>query len=208
MSLINHNKMNFKGYRLAAVIVLLAFFIYYCFASISIGLYPGGFDIMNDLWTHLRWYNYNPLGAFIFRIGSVIYGISVIIFFIMFDKWMFEGIKRTLARVIQGIGMVLGFLIVITEFLADIEIFFTISSGLVQLLTICLLIIVIITLFPHPKFWRWFLIIFVINIGFNFYLLYLGITGSLITEFRIIDLLVTLISQISICSLAINMLIQ
>jgi hypothetical protein len=124
----------------------------------------------------------------------------------MFNSWIVERTNRLLLRFIQGIGMILGFLMVLTEFLADMDLFFTISSGLIILLTICLLSLQIFTLWSHPVFWRWLLIIFVLNIGFSIYLLYLGILGLPISEFRIVDFLVTVLSQMSICFLAINTL--
>lgn len=180
---------------------------YYIFALIAISAYPGGFDIWNDLWTHLRWYGYNPDGALFFRIGNLIYAISLILFFIDFHRWHIKGEKRQMLIILaQVLGFIVGVLMVISEIFADIDAIFFITSGLSLLLTLIFLIFTSFALYNHSKFWKPLIFFFLITIGFTVYILYLGITNTPIIDFRIIDFLVTAFNQGAICLIAINML--
>ena len=188
------------------ILLFLGLIGYYIFAFIAISAYPGGFDILNDLWTHLRWYGYNPDGALFFRIGNIIYAISLILFFIGFNKWQIEGKKRQLLIVTAQIdGFTVGLLMVISEIFADIDEIFFITSGLSLLLMVFYLILIIFSLYHHPKFWRPLIFFFVVTIGFTVYILYLGITNTLIVQFRIIDFIVISSNQVAICLIAMNM---
>lgn len=190
-----------------SILLFVGLIGYYIFALIAISAYSGGFDVWNDLWTHLRWYGYNPYGALFFRIGNIIYAGALIVFFIGFKKWQVENEKRRLIIVLaQIIGFVVGFLMIISEIFADIDEVFFITSGLSLLLMLAFLILTSSVLYKHPKFWKPLIFFFLISIVFTVYILYLGITNTPIIEFRIIDFLVTAFNQVSICLIAINML--
>lgn len=191
-----------------SILLFLGLICYYIFALIAISTYSGGFNIWNDLWTHLRWYGYNPEGALFFRIGNITYSISVVLFFTGFHRWLTQNKERRLLIILAQIdGFLAGILMILSEIFADIDEVFFITSGLSLLLLIIFLILSIFSLYRQPKFWKPSIIIFVISIGFSIYLLYLGITDAPIVEFRIIDFLVTIFNQCAICLIAINMLI-
>lgn len=202
MVLMKYIKRNFNS-----IAVFIGLISYYFFSIIALLKFTGGFDILNDLWTHLRWYGYNPEGALFFRIGNLIYGGTLLLFFFGFNKWSTEiQEKKRFITLNQIIGLIIAILMIITELFADIDLIFFITSGLSLLLMIVFLIAGPLSLYHHPKFWKILIIFFIINIGFNSYLLYLGITDALIVEFRIVDFLVTAFNQLSICLIAINML--
>ena len=190
-----------------SIFLFLGLIGYYIFALIAISAYSGGFDIWNDLWTHLRWYGYNPEGALFFRIGNLIYAVSLILFFIGFYRWQVEGKNRRLLLIsTQIVGFIVGFLMFISEIFADNDEIFFITSGLSLLLMQVFLVLTIFSLYHHPDFWKPLIFFFVITIGLTMYILYFGITNIPIVQFRIIDFLVTAFNQVSICLIAINML--
>jgi len=189
-----------------SIMLFLGLIGYHVFALIAISTYSGDFDIWNDLWTHLRWYGYNPEGALFFRIGNLIYAVSFLLFFMGFYRWNVKNEeKRLLIILTQILGLLVGFLMIISEIFADMDDVFFITSGLTLLLTQIFLILTSFALYNHPKFWKPLIIFFLITMGFTVYILYLGITNTPIIDFRIIDLLVTVLNQVAICLIAINM---
>ena len=103
------------------------------------------------------------------------------------------------------VGIVMAALIIVGELLADQATMFVIVSGLSLLLVIFLLIGIASSLYSHPTFWKPSIIFFIISVALSSYLLYMGAFDLLIREFRIIDLLVTVLNQASMCVVALNM---
>jgi len=179
---------------------------YYFLALIAIFNYPGSFDIYNDLWTHLRWFEYNLDGALFFRIGNVFYALTLIIFFLSISgRTTAETERRFPVYLIQIIGISIAVLMIVGEILADQAIIFVIASGTILLLTIIILIGIPILLYSHPEFWKVSILLFIISIALSSYLLFMGALDAPIREFRIIDFLITAFNQASICIIALNM---
>lgn len=179
--------------------------IYYLLAIVAIFNYVGGFDIYNNLWTHLRWFEYNLEGALFFRIGNVIYALALAIFFLGGGSWVTAVTERRfLIYFIQVIGISIATLMIIREVLADQTIIFSIASGTIYLLTIIILIGIPILFNNHPGFWKASILLFIISIVLGSYLLYMGIIDAPIRAFRIIDFLATVFNQASIFVIALN----
>ncbi|MFW9804852.1 MAG: hypothetical protein ACFFFC_19505 [Candidatus Thorarchaeota archaeon] len=70
------------------IFLLVRLIVYYLLAELAILSYPGGFDLYNDLWTHLRWLGYNPDGAMLFRICSEIYALSLVVLVLSASGWI------------------------------------------------------------------------------------------------------------------------
>jgi hypothetical protein len=178
---------------------------YYLLAIVAIFNYVGGFDIYNNLWTHLRWFEYNLEGALFFRIGNVIYALALAIFFLGGGSWVTAVTERRfLIYFIQVIGISIATLMIIREVLADQTIIFSIASGTSFLLTIIILIGIPILFYNHPGFWKASILLFIISIALGSYLLYMGIIDAPIRAFRIIDFLATVFNQASIFVIALN----
>lgn len=178
---------------------------YYLLAIVAIFNYVGGFDIYNDLWTHLRWFEYNLEGALFFRIGNVIYALALAIFFLSGGSWVTAVTERRfLIYFIQVIGISIATLMIIREVLADQTIIFSIASGTSYLLTIIILIGIPILFYNHPGFWKASILLFIISIVLGSYLLYMGVIDAPIRAFRIIDFLATVFNQASIFVIALN----
>jgi hypothetical protein len=178
---------------------------YYLLAIVAIFNYVGGFDIYNDLWTHLRWFEYNLEGALFFRIGNVIYALALAIFFLSGGSWVTAVTERRfLIYFIQVIGISIATLMIIREVLADQTIIFSIASGTSYLLTIIILIGIPILFYNHPGFWKASILLFIISIVLGSYLLYMGIIDAPIRALRIIDFLATVFNQASIFVIALN----
>jgi hypothetical protein len=187
------------------IFLVIGLLVYYSLAIIAIVNYSGGFDIYNDLWTHLRWFEYNSGGALFFRIGNVIYALTLIIFFLSVSGWIAAvAERRFLIYLIQVIGISIAVLMIIGEILADQSIVFVIASGTSLLLTVIILIGIPILLYSHPEFWKVSILLFIISIALSSYLLYMGIIDAPIREFRIIDFLATAFNQVSIFIIAFN----
>ncbi|MHA3964487.1 MAG: hypothetical protein AM325_013215 [Candidatus Thorarchaeota archaeon SMTZ1-45] len=185
--------------------LFIGLLVYYSLAIIAIFNYSGGFDIYNDLWTHLRWFEYNLDGALYFRIGNVTYALTLIIFFLSVNGWITAVTeRRSPIYLIQVIGISIAGLMILGEILADQAIIFAIASGTSLLLTVIILIGIPILLYSHPEFWKVSILLFIISIVLSSYLLYMGITDAPIREFRIIDFLVTAFNQVSIFTIALN----
>ena len=190
---------------IGSISLLIGLIVYYLLSIIAIFNYPGGFDIYNDLWTHLRWFEYNTDGALFFRIGNVIYAVTMMVFFLSISG---QGIviteKRVSKNVIQTIGSSISLLMIIGEILADQAMIFVIASGVSLLLTTVILIGFPILLYDQLGFWKVSILLIVISIGLSAYLLYMGAIDAPIREFRIIDLLGTAFNQASIFTIALN----
>lgn len=185
--------------------MLIGLIIYYLLSIIAIYNYSGSFDIYNDLWTHLRWFEYNPDGALFFRIGNVIYAVTLMIFFLSINgQSIVVTEKRVSKYLIQTIGLSISVLMIIGEILADQSIIFSISSGASLLLTSIILIGFSILLYNQQGFWKLSILLIVSSIGLSSYLLYMGVIDAPIREFRIIDLLTTVLNQASIFTIASN----
>ena len=186
------------------VSLIIGIFVYYSLAIIAIFQYPGGFDIFNDLWTHLRWLGYNPNGALFIRIGNFVYALTLVFFFLSFSRWITDE-RRFRIYLIQIFGILIATSMIIGEILADQVTIFIISSGVGLLLTIITLLGIASSLYGHPEFWKASITLFIISIVLSSYLLYMGIIDAPIQEFRIIDFLVTALNQASIFVIALNM---
>ena len=185
--------------------LFLGLLAYYLLAIVAIFNYVGGFDIYNNLWTHLRWFEYNLEGALFFRIGNVIYALALAIFFLSGGSWVTAVTERRfLIYFIQVIGISIATLMIIREVLADQTIIFSIASGTSYLLTIIILIGIPILFYNHPGFWKASILLFIISIVLGSYLLYMGIIDAPIRAFRIIDFLATVFNQASIFVIALN----
>lgn len=186
--------------------LLIGLIVYYLLSIIAIYSYPGGFDIFNDLWTHLRWLEYNMDGALFFRIGNVIYAVALMIFFLSVNGWTIAGVEnRTPTYLFQVIGISIAVLMIIGEILADQSMIFVIASGISLLMTVILLIGIPFLLYNQPGFWRVSMVLIIISIGLSLYLLYMGAINAPFREFRIIDLLTVALNQASIFTIASNM---
>jgi hypothetical protein len=178
---------------------------YYLLAIVAIFNYVGGFDIYNNLWTHLRWFEYNLEGALFFRIGNVIYALALAIFFLSGGSWVSAITERRFSiYFIRIIGISIATLMIIREVLADQTIIFSIASGTSFLLTIIILIGIPILFYNHPGFWKASILLFIISIALGSYLLYMGIIDAPIRALRIIDFLATVFNQASIFVIALN----
>jgi hypothetical protein len=185
--------------------LFLGLLAYYLLAIVAIFNYVGGFDIYNNLWTHLRWFEYNLEGALFFRIGNVIYALALAIFFLSGGSWVTAVTERRfLIYFIQVIGISIATLMIIREVLADQTIIFSIASGTSFLLTIIILIGIPILFYNHPGFWKASILLFIISIALGSYLLYMGIIDAPIRALRIIDFLATVFNQASIFVIALN----
>lgn len=197
--------MKLDNFVIGSISLFIGLLVYYVLAIIAIFNYSGGFDIYNDLWTHLRWFEYNLDGALLFRIGNIIYALTLTIFFLSVRPWITAATERkVLGYLIQVIGISISVLMIIGEILADQVTIFIITSGTSLLLTIVILIGIPVLLYKHPGFWKVPIILFIIGIGLSSYLLYMGIIDAPIREFRIIDFLVAAFNQASICIIALN----
>ena len=186
--------------------LLVGLIVYYLLAVLAILSYPGGFDLYNDLWTHLRWLGYNPDGALFFRIGNVIYALSLVVFFLSASGWItFATEKKRTMYLIQAIGISIAVSMIIGELLADQALIFVIASGVSLLLIVVILVGISVSMYTTPGFWRVLILLFIISIAMSLYLLYMGVIDAPIQDFRIIDLLVTAFNQASICAIALNM---
>jgi hypothetical protein len=190
---------------IGSISLLIGLIVYYLLSIISIYNYPGGFDIYNDLWTHLRWFEYNIDGAMFFRIGSVIYAVTQMVFFLSIGgQSTVVTEKRVSKYFIQIIGISISVLMIIGEILADESIIFSISSGASLLLTGIILIGFPILLYNQQGFWKLSLLLIISSIVLSSYLLFMGVIDAPIREFRIIDLLTTVLNQVSIFTIASN----
>ena len=186
--------------------LLIGLIVYYLLSIIAIFNYPGSFDICNDLWTHLRWFEYNPDGAVFFRSGNVIYALTLMIFFLSINRGItsIEG-RKVPAYLIQVIGISIAVLVITGEVLADQAAIFIIASGTSLLLTIVILIGFLTLLRGHPEFWKISVLLFIVSIVFSSYLIYIGVIDAPIREFRIIDFLSTASNQASFFIISLNM---
>ncbi|MFX1261113.1 MAG: hypothetical protein ACFFAZ_03410 [Promethearchaeota archaeon] len=193
-----------------SVIGLISLFFgllaYYLLAIVAIFNYSERFDIYNDLWTHLRWFEYNLEGALFFRIGNVLYALTLAIFFLSASGWQSAVAERKSSiYLIQTIGISIAISMIIREVLADQANIFAIASGAGLLLTVIILVGIAFSSWSYPEFWRASILFFIISIILSSYLLYMGIIDAPIQEFRIIDFLVTVFNQASIFAIALNM---
>jgi hypothetical protein len=190
---------------IGSISLVIGLLVYYLLAIIAIFNYSGGFDIYNDLWTHLRWFEYNLNGALFFRIGNIIYELTLIIFFLSISGWTTTETERRLpVYLIQIIGISIAVLMIVGEILADQAVIFVIASGTSLLLTVILLIGLPVLLYNQPGFWRVSILLIIVSIGLSSYLLYMGAIDAPIREFRIIDLLTVALNQASIFTIASN----
>jgi hypothetical protein len=197
--------MNLQKSMIGSISLFIGLVAYYVLALIAILNYPGNFDINNDLWTHLRWFEYNPDGALFFRIGNLIYALTLLIFFLSVKVWKPEiPDKRTPVYLIQIIGISIAVLMIASEILAEQSMIFVIASGVSFLLTIIILIGFPILLYDQQGFWKVSILLIIISIGLSSYLLYMGAIDAPIRDFRIIDLLTTAFNQASIFTIASN----
>jgi hypothetical protein len=188
------------------VVLFIGIVVYYILAVIAMFQYPEGFDVLNDLWTHLRWFEYNADGALFFRVGSSIYGLALLVFFLSFSGRITAdaepGFRK---RFIQIMGISIAVSIMVGEILADQSTVFTVASGLNLILTIIILIGVTISLYNQPTFWKPSIVLFIVGITLSSYLLFLGVIDAPIRDFRIVDLLTTAVNQASIFTVAFNL---
>ncbi|MHA2386059.1 MAG: hypothetical protein ACXAEE_07605 [Candidatus Thorarchaeota archaeon] len=197
--------MNLHKSMIGSISLVIGLLVYYLLAIIAIFNYSGGFDIYNDLWTHLRWFEYNLNGALFFRIGNIIYELTLIIFFLSISGWTTTETERRLpVYLIQIIGISIAVLMIVGEILADQAVIFVIASGTSLLLTVILLIGLPVLLYNQPGFWRVSILLIIVSIGLSSYLLYMGAIDAPIREFRIIDLLTVALNQASIFTIASN----
>ncbi|MFW9862785.1 MAG: hypothetical protein ACFFET_10910 [Candidatus Thorarchaeota archaeon] len=186
--------------------LLIGLIVYYLLSIMAVYNYPGGFDINNDLWTHLRWFEYNPDGALFFRIGNVIYAATLMFFFLGLSGQIAVAAEKRFSKyLIQTIGISISVLMIIGEILSDQAIIFVITSGVSLLLTAIILIGFPILLYDQKGFWKVSILLIIISIGLSSYLLYMGAIDAPIREFRIVDLLATAFNQASIFTIASNM---
>ncbi|MFX0021086.1 MAG: hypothetical protein ACFE9S_02085 [Candidatus Hermodarchaeota archaeon] len=188
--------MKFNIKYLSITSAFIAFLSYYLFSIISISYFPTSFNPLTDLWTHLRWYNYNPTGAYYFRIGNIIFGIFLIPYFIGWSRWYEEDEgQKVKIQIFQGIGYILTIIIILNEILADINVLFYIFSIFLMILIILITAFPPILLFKHPKFIKLILIYVIIILFLNIYLAYLIIADALIVEFRSIELITVILNH-------------
>ncbi len=199
--------MKFKTIPLSIISGFTAILLYYLFAIISISYFPTSFNPWTDLWTHLRWFNYNPNGALFFRIGNIFFGLFLIPYFIGWKKWYAENrIKKIKIRIFQGIGCFLSITIILNEIFADIDISFSIFSSFSLFSIIVILLIPPILLFKHQNFIKLILVYAIITLSFNIYFAYLILTDAIIIEFRSIELLIVILNHGYICLMAYNIM--
>jgi hypothetical protein len=188
------------------VSLIIGIVVYYSMATIAIFQYTEGFEIYNDLWTHLRWFEYNPDGALFFRIGNLIYGVMLLVFFLGFSVWFTRASElRFRTHLIQIIGVSMAASLIIGEILADQSLVFVIGSGMSVLFAIIILIGFTMSFYKHARFWTPSVLIFLLTIALSSFLLYMGAIDAPIRDFRVIDLLVTFLNQLSICIIAFNL---
>ena len=188
-----------------SILLLIGTIIYYFLAIFAILNYSGGFDIFNDLWTHLRWYGYNPDGALFFRTGNLVYAITLLFFFLSFSVGLSIQAERKISTYLTqifGIGIAVS--MIIGEILADLPQIFIVASGIGLLFTILMLVGIAVSFYNHEEFWKASILLFILCISLNSYLLFIGIIDIPIQEFRIIDFLVTVLNHSSICVIALN----
>ncbi len=188
--------MKFKIDYLSIISAFIAILSYYLFSIISISFFPSSFNPLSDLWTHLRWYNYNPIGAYYFRIGSIIFGIFLVPYFIGWSKWYEEEeFQKVKIQIFQGIGYILTILIILNEIFADINVLFCTFSIFLMISIMLITILPPILLFKHPKFIKLIIIYVIVTICFNIYFAYLIIAEALIIEFRSIELITIILNH-------------
>jgi len=175
---------------------ITAILFYYLFAMISISFFPISFNPLTDLWTHLKWFNYNPDGALFFRIGNIIFGIFLVPYFIGWYKWYEENrFQKIKLQIFQGIGFFIAIVIILNEVFADINVLFYLFSSFLMFSIIIITIFPPIILLKYPKFIKLILIYAIITLCFNFYFAYLVITDVLIIEFRSIELVTVILNH-------------
>jgi len=197
--------MRFRKSVIGLVQLFIGVVVYYLLAIIAILNYSGGFDLITDLWTHLRWFEYNPNGALYFRIGNLVYALTLIIFFLSISGLTMKDSENKLRIfLIQIIGIFIALSIVIGEILADQAIIFFIASGMNLLLTIFILIGFAYSFHTNPDFWKPSILLYITSIVLSAYLVFMGVIDTPIQEFRIVDFLETCLRQVSMCVIALN----
>ncbi len=198
--------MKFKTNHISFISAITAVLLYYLFAMISISFFPTSFNPLTDLWTHLRWFNFNPNGALFFRIGNIVFGIFLVPYFIGWYKW-YEDNKYQVVKIqiFRGIGFFLAIVIILNEIFADINVLFYLFSSFLMFSIIIITIFPPIILFKHIKFIKLIIFYAIITLCFNIFFAYLVITDALIVEFRSIELVTIILNHGYFCLMAYNL---
>jgi len=201
------NIMKSKKFLLSLICGFTGILFYYIFAFISISLFPISFNLLEDLWSHLRWFNYNPGGAFFFRVGNILFGVFLIPYFIGWNKWYMDFPHyKTSIIIIQLVGFLFSAFIIINEIIADLNEIYNIFSGLSLILLLVIVVLPSVVLFKHPKFKKIFIILAAMTIFFNTYFAYLVLSDALIIHFRSIELVVVILNHGYLCAFAYNIM--
>jgi hypothetical membrane protein len=118
-------------------------------------LYPGVINPLKDYISYLGDYGRNPIGANWYNLGCIFGGVSIVIFSVGFGIWYTENqIQRLLILITQIAGICDGIMLILVGiFEQGSELHGTMSS-LFFIVNLGFFSFSLLSLFPHPKFFK------------------------------------------------------
>jgi hypothetical membrane protein len=131
--------------------------VFYCaFTFTSWALYPTPYNPVNNWLSDLGNSSYNPTGAIFYNVGCVLTGIALFPFFLGLYKWYTDETWRKISLIIaQTVGSLAAFsLMMIGVFSEDYGAIHHLWSEIFFLLNLIVLILVGVSLFTHPNYFK------------------------------------------------------